>query len=202
MGEQRLHGANITGNVLTSNVWLLCLQGKACHRVAQPVPRKTDDTSSNLARVLVDTGKERSVRTTKAEMHTKARSISEGNICAQLSRRREQRKRKEVRSYVEKRPLLVDLLYKTTVFPSTTIRVRALCQNSNEILFQAPRCACCCPPVCILSQTIYQDPNTLGTLKPYKYIANSCFKLAIFYLFISCLMMFVDPRLSKASARS
>ncbi|CAH0038163.1 unnamed protein product [Clonostachys rhizophaga] len=131
VGQQSLGGADVAGGLLTANVLLASLQSKAKGWVAQSILGNTDNTSGNLALVLLGAGEESSVG---ASGNTKSLGAAEGNIGAELAGRLELSEGQEIRGDANETLALVDEVREALVVENTTAGVGVLEKNTDEAL--------------------------------------------------------------------
>ncbi|CAI6084484.1 unnamed protein product [Clonostachys chloroleuca] len=134
VGQQSLGGADVAGGLLTANVLLASLQSEAQGRVAQSILGNTDDTSRNLALVLLGAGEESSVGASISQRNTKSLGAAEGNVGAELAGRLELSEGQEIRGDANETLALVDKVREALVVENTTTGVGVLEKNTNEAL--------------------------------------------------------------------
>ncbi|CAG9942264.1 unnamed protein product [Clonostachys rosea f. rosea IK726] len=134
VGQQSLGGADVAGGLLTANVLLASLQSKAQGRVAQSILGNTDDTSRNLALVLLGAGEESSVGTSVSQRNTKSLGAAEGNVGAELAGRLELSEGQEICGDANETLALVDEVGEALVVEDTTTGIGILEKNTNETL--------------------------------------------------------------------
>ncbi len=96
IGEQGLRGADIRGRLFAADVLFAGLQSHAIRGVAVDVDRDADDASGDLPHEFFAGREECGVRASVAERHSEALRISEDDVGAHFSGRRQQGQAKQI----------------------------------------------------------------------------------------------------------
>ena len=134
VGQKSLSGTDVAGGLFTANVLLTSLQGQAQGTVAQAVFGHTHNTTGNLTLVLVSTGEEGSVRTTKTHRHTQSLGIAKRNISTEFTRRLEDSQGQQISGNAEGTTGLVNVVAQRLEVVNTTLSVGVLSENSNQVV--------------------------------------------------------------------
>jgi hypothetical protein len=135
VGKKSLSSADIAGGLLTTNVLLTSLESQAKSRLAETILGNTNETTRNLALVLLRCSEESSMGTTVTERNTEALGVTDGDVGAKFSRGLEHGKSEKIGGCAEKSLLLVDDVGESLVIVNTTVGIGVLNQGSNEVAF-------------------------------------------------------------------
>jgi hypothetical protein len=133
VGKKSLGSADVAGGLLTSNVLLSGLKSKTESRLSETILGNTDETTGNLALVLLGSSKEGSVGTTIAQRDTESLGVTDGDVGAELSRGLEHGQSEQVSRGAEESLLLVDDVGEGLVVVDTTVGIGVLDQSTNEV---------------------------------------------------------------------
>ncbi|KAI6753363.1 hypothetical protein HG531_005532 [Fusarium graminearum] len=133
VGEKSLGSADVAGSLFTSNVLLTSLESKTKSRLSETILGNTNETTGDLALVLLRCGKEGSVGTTVAQRNTESLRVTNGNVSAKVSRGLEHGKSEQIGRCAEESLLLVDDIGEGLVVVDTTVGIGVLDQSANEV---------------------------------------------------------------------
>ena len=102
-GQQHLGGADVAGGLLAADVLLAGLQREAIGRAALGVVGDADHAAGHVALERVARGEEGGVRSAVAQRHAEALRDADGDVGAELARRREQRRGQQVGRHDDQR---------------------------------------------------------------------------------------------------
>ncbi|VUC29849.1 unnamed protein product [Clonostachys rosea] len=132
VGQQSLGSADVAGSLLAANVLLTSLQSKTKGWVAQSILGNTDDTTGNLALVLLGAGEESGVGTSVSQRDTKSLRAAESNVGAKFAGRLELSEGQEIGGDADETLALVDEVREALVVEDTTTSVGVLEKNTNK----------------------------------------------------------------------
>ena len=134
VGKKSLSSADVASSLLTANVLLTSLQSKTQSTVAKTILGHTDNTTRHLTLVLVGTGEESGVGTTKAHGNTQSLGATEGDISTELTGGLENSQSKQIGGNAEGTALAVDRVTQGLEVINTTLGIGVLSQNTNQVV--------------------------------------------------------------------
>jgi hypothetical protein len=138
VGQKSLGSADVAGGLLSSNVLLTGLESETESGLAESILGNTNETTGDLALVLLRGGEEGGMRATVAQRNTKTLGVANGDVGTKLTRRLEDGQGEQVGGGAEESLLLVDNVGELLVIVDTTVGIGVLDESADKGALSLP----------------------------------------------------------------